>query len=137
MDIAVGQNEDQETLKVIVECSATDHAMSLHLNDDEYLVYLSLFIANYYSKQESWFQRLFERIKIAITALRGREYLFEDIVLDKEAVEAVGAFFRQASNRGKIKTRSDAGKRTGNSLAPLAGEGGSTPPRAILCYFAP
>jgi hypothetical protein len=55
-------------------------------------VYFSTFIASFYAGQSSFVSRWVERFKMVFTILRGREYEFEEIVLDREAVKQVVDF---------------------------------------------
>jgi hypothetical protein len=56
-------------------------------------VHLSLYLDQFYARQYSFVHRVAERLKMAVTVLRGREYLFEDMVLDEEASTQVLDFF--------------------------------------------
>ena len=77
---------------VTVQCEAQDHMLSLHLDSDEYLVYLSIWIGAYYAKQDSFLRRWWKRLTIVLTVLRGREYEFEDIVLSPESAQELATF---------------------------------------------
>lgn len=79
--------------RCIVACVIGDHcALSLHLDEDDGWVYFSTFIASFYAGQSSFVSRWVERFKMVFTILRGREYEFEEIVLDREAVKQVVDF---------------------------------------------
>lgn len=87
---------------VTVPCEAQCHMLSLKLDTDEGLVYLSFFVSTFYAKQESLVSRLKERAKIIGTVLLGREYQFEDIVLSPESAQQLATFLNGVSwNRMK------------------------------------
>jgi hypothetical protein len=70
-----------------------DHcALSLHLDEADGWVYFSIFIGAFYAGQSSLMSRWVERFKMVFTILVGREYQFEDIILDREAVKKVTDF---------------------------------------------
>ena len=82
---------------VTVQCEAQCHTLSLRLDADEYLVYLSFFVGVFYAKQESLLSRWIERAKLIGTVLLGREYQFEDIVLSAESAQELATFLNGVS----------------------------------------
>ena len=71
--------------RILVECAASDHVLVLHLDGDEHLVYLSVYVGEFYAQQRSFLGRVWRRLCIIGTVMLGREYQFEDVVLDREA----------------------------------------------------
>ena len=84
---------------LFLECAASCHALRLRLEEDDKLVYVSFLIDAFYAGQESWLSRWCKRIAIAATALLGRGYQFEDIVLEEDAIPKLLAWC-QASQGG-------------------------------------
>lgn len=83
----MAQTDDQTT--ILVKCAANDHVLALRLDADEWLVYLSLYIDEFYAHQRSFLSRWVERFKMAFTIMMGREYQFEDIILEMEDAQLV------------------------------------------------
>ena len=79
-------------------CEAGCHSLRVQVDADDPLVYLSFYVGAFYSGQESFFRRLRRRLGIAITALRGREYEFEDIVLSSHSGRQLGLWLLEAAN---------------------------------------
>jgi hypothetical protein len=83
---------------IIVECAARDHGLALHLDEEDGWLYLSVYISEFYNKQHSCFERWWERVKLAATALLGRDYLLEEIVLEPEAIRELAEFLAESKS---------------------------------------
>lgn len=68
----------------LIPCEANDHVVGLATVEDEELFYLDIYIGGFYSGQESFFSRWWKRLCIIATIARGREYLFEEVVISRE-----------------------------------------------------
>lgn len=69
--------------ELLLSCGAGDHVLGLGLDADEHLIYLSIYVGEFYAKQRSFAGRWLERLKMAAIMLLGREYMFEDVVLNR------------------------------------------------------
>jgi len=71
--------------------------LGAQVENDPPLVYLSFYVGEFYAGQESFLSRWKRRLSIAITALRGRDYEFEDIVLSPESAARLAEELMAAS----------------------------------------
>lgn len=65
-------------------CDANDHVLRVTLDQEDGLVYFDVFVGAFYSGQVSLLERLRTRASIIFNVLRGREFLFEEVVVRLE-----------------------------------------------------
>lgn len=81
---------------VTLPCDANDHILKVECFEDlevDPLYYFNIYIDAYYAGQISIFRKLKERANIIWHVLRGREYLFEEIVVTKEHAQELRKLF--------------------------------------------
>lgn len=78
--------------RLVASCACYDHVIALDFQEDEFALDISFYLLAWDAKQGSFLSRWWERVKMAVTILRGREYLFEDIVLEKDEVQKMREF---------------------------------------------
>lgn len=79
--------------RLLVRCAALDHIMALDFDVATVgTMDISFYLLAWDAHQRSFLGRWWERVKMAVTILRGREYLFEDIVLEKDEVRKMREF---------------------------------------------
>ena len=80
---------------IIVFCEAQDHALALHIDHGDGLVYLSLYTGNFYARQTSFLGRWRRRLALAVTAVLGRDYLLDDVVLSRDSAISLARAIEQ------------------------------------------
>jgi len=85
------KNKDPEdtTKSVIVECECSTHNMKITSYEEESQIYISMFTDNFYWKQDGIFKTLFGRIATAWKMLIGKQYLLEQVIVDKSDVDKI------------------------------------------------
>lgn len=70
-----------------VECECGTHLVEFISDEDDTEVYINFYTDNFYSKQtESFFSRWKSKIKYIWYVLKGRQYVLEEIVIDKKDI---------------------------------------------------
>ena len=65
-------------------CDANDHVLRVTADLEDGLVYFDIFVGAFYAGQVSLLERLRTRLAIIFNVLRGREFLFEEVVVRLE-----------------------------------------------------
>lgn len=68
----------------ILKCDGFDHLLKVDVDREDGLVYFGIYIDGYYGRQVSIFERLRERAKIIWAVARGKEFLFDEIMVPLE-----------------------------------------------------
>ncbi len=90
---------------ILLPCVAGDHALQFQVEEEEGYVYVSILIPEFHAHQRSFLSRWRERVKLAFTVLRGREYVLEEVILDTEAMEELRIFLSRAA-LGSLSSKS-------------------------------
>lgn len=72
---------------VQVECEAQDHLLMLRADSVDDIYYISIWTPEFYARQGSFFSRWLERVKLALTALLGKEYCLQELVVSQPKME--------------------------------------------------
>ena len=91
--------------EILIQCDCGTHLFKISTfddNDDTY--YFEVWGSNFYTKQkESLLKRFLHRLKLIWNAIRGKEYLLEDIVLnDKDYEELIDALSKVRQNKKSL-----------------------------------
>jgi hypothetical protein len=105
--VALGSEPFNNSIEreVIIECGCGTHSIKIHSFDDESMLYLEMWTSNFYSKQKaSIFRRIYDRLKRTWQTIRGKDYLLEDIVINKEDLDKlISALQEIRDNKQEVK----------------------------------
>ena len=85
-----------KTEGVFVPCEAGCHVVGLKVDWDQEepawrLAYLSMYVGSFYGGQESIGSRWRRRLAAIVTILRGRDWLFEDVVISEASARILAS----------------------------------------------
>lgn len=98
----VGES-DEDT--IIVDCKCGTHLIKITSFNNEPEVYIGMWSSNFCTKQKApLFSRIWDRLKLIWFVISGKEYLLEEIILDKNDVAHLEEALKQIlENKQEVK----------------------------------